>query len=378
MPAVLAVLALVAMLLPMLPALLEWHRPTDVAPLGIDGADALDPAFLARGFAARVAETLASGGASLGRSALVSLSGNVTAVCWPLRPDERLRRSSQRVWHVDGDSELPAGISLMAEVAASGSLATARSGLYRALLAGRRLWLAEDSVVLRWAHAADLEAAPGCHLAGRATADREIVIHERVRFSRLHAPTVRFVTGTGGLPQAAAAATRIEVLPRRLGDEGPVAWEAGLRRGVADTALDIGPHRTWRGDIVCHGRLRLGRGCRARGSLKAHGELVLARGCSISGSVVAVGAVRLGDGCRVRGSVISETAVVLGPGCVVGTPEQPATVSAPRIRVACGVVVHGTLWAGVAGRSVDAAAVAARRAGASADTVPMAAPRVAA
>ena len=157
-----------------------------------------------------------------------------------------------------------------------------------------------------------------------------------------------------------------------------LVWDDGPRRGFADAALDIAHHRAWRGELVCRGRLRLGRGCRARGSLKAHGELVLARDCSISGSIVAVGAVRLGEGCRVRGSVISETAVVLGPGCVIGTPEQPATVSAPRIRVACGVVVHGTLWAGVAGRSVDAAAVAARRAGASTVAEPPAAPRVAA
>ena len=356
--AVLAVLALAVMLLPMLPALFEWHRPTDVAPLGIDSADALDPAFLAHRFAARLATALPGGDKQLGRSDLVSLWGAAATTAWPLRPDERSQRSSQRVWHLDGDAELPTDISFMAEVAASGSLATARKGLYCALWAGQRLSIAEDSIVLRWAHAPELEAAPGCLLAGRTTADREIVVHERVRFSRLHAPTVRFVAGDS-VPAPAAAASSVEALPSGLDDDAALVWDDGLRRGFADAALDIGRHRAWRGDLVCRGRLRIGRGCRTRGSLKAHGELLLARGCSIGGSVVAVGAVRLGDGCRVRGSVVSETAVVLGPGCVIGTPDQPATVTAPRIRVACGVGVHGTLWAAVAGRSVDAAAAAA-------------------
>ena len=356
MLATLTALALATMLLPMLPALLEWHRPTDVEPLAIDTADALDPAFLARSFALRLAETLDRGKATLGRSAFVSLRGGAAAAPWPLQPDERAQRSSRRVWHLDGNAELPEGLSLLAEVAASGALATARDGMYCALLAGQRLWLAEGSVVLRWAHGADVEVAPGCLLAGRTTADRELVVHQDVRFSRLHAPTVRFVAA--GDAASATPASSVKVLPASL-DDGALVWDDGLQRGFADAALDISRYRAWRGDLVCHGRLRIGRGCRARGSLKAHGALALGRGCSIGGSIVAVGAVKLGEGCRVRGSVVSETAVVLGPGCVIGTPEQPATVSAPRIRVACGVVVHGTLWATAAGRSVDPTAAAA-------------------
>lgn len=40
------------MVLPLLPALQEWLRPSDVAPLKIDESDALDPPGLAHGFAA--------------------------------------------------------------------------------------------------------------------------------------------------------------------------------------------------------------------------------------------------------------------------------------------------------------------------------------
>ena len=354
--ALLAVLALATMLLPMLPALLEWHRPTDVEPLGIDGADALDPAFSAHGFSAGLAQASKNGDTHLGTSALAWLTQADAAAPWLLQPEERALGTTQRIWHVDGDAQLPAGLAFLAETAAVGSLATARGGLYRALLAGRHLALAADSVVLRWAHAADIDVAAGCHLAGRATAEREIVVHQEVRFSRLHAPTVRFVADEDAAVSTAAPASSVEVLPVGL-DAPSVIWDADQRRGFCDSPLDIAEHRAWRGDLVCRGRLTLGRGCRARGSLKAHGELLLTRGCSINGSLVATGPIRLGGGCRVRGSVISETAVVIGPGCVIGAPGQPATVSAPRIRVAPGAVVHGTLWASIAGRTAVPAAL---------------------
>ena len=55
--------------------------------------------------------------------------------------------------------------------------------------------------------------------------------------------------------------------------------------------------------------------------------------------------------------MVSETAVLLGAGCTVGAPGCPATVAAPRIEVAPGVVVHGTLWASESGRLVKVQAV---------------------
>ncbi|HMZ01888.1 MAG TPA: hypothetical protein PLU79_19740, partial [Burkholderiaceae bacterium] len=73
-----------------------------------------------------------------------------------------------------------------------------------------------------------------------------------------------------------------------------------------------------------------------------------AGGC-VDGSVIAQGEIVVGAGVHVPGSVASETAVVLGPGCQVGAPGRPATVCAPRIEVALGVVVHGTVWAGDSG-----------------------------
>ena len=81
-------------------------------------------------------------------------------------------------------------------------------------------------------------------------------------------------------------------------------------------------------------------------------DTLRAFGVQVDGSVVAQGDVLVGAGSAVGGSVMSETAVVLGPGCTIGTPERHATVCAPRIEIALGVVVHGTVWAGASGDAV--------------------------
>jgi predicted acyltransferase (DUF342 family) len=131
-----------------------------------------------------------------------------------------------------------------------------------------------------------------------------------------------------------------------------VRWNTVSGRGLANADLKVPPLRQWRGDLVCQGDLELGARCHARGSLKAYGDLGVGPGVQVEGSVVAQGDVLIGAGSHVGGSVVSETAVVLGPGCTIGTPERHATVCAPRIEVALGVVVHGTVWAGASGDAV--------------------------
>jgi len=141
---------------------------------------------------------------------------------------------------------------------------------------------------------------------------------------------------------------------------GPaVRWNAVSGRGLANGDLKIPPLRQWSGDLVCQGDLELGARCHVRGSLKAYGDLGLGPGVQVDGSVVAQGDVLVGAGSQVLGSVMSETAVVLGPGCTIGTPERHATVCAPRVEVALGVVVHGTVWAGASGDAVGALQIGA-------------------
>lgn len=348
---------LAVVVLPMLPAILEWRRPTDAAPLAIEASHALDPSGFASSFAGRLAEALLRGETKVGQSVLASAGAEAAAGRWPLTRAEAAAGCNHRTWHTADDALLPAGQSFLAEVACGGTLCTAPGAVYRALLGAARLSIADSAVVLRWAHADAVDVSPGCWLAGRVSASQHIRIDGRVRFTLLHAPVVDF--GAPALLTGARVPAPAEAVPD-LPPEGAV-WNHVAARGVASAALTVRARRSWRGDLVCGGTLRLGEGCHARGSLKAHGSASLAAGCRVDGNIVARDLIRLNRDCVVLGSVMSETAVTLGENCVVGAPGHPATVTAPRIVVAPGVVVHGTLWAtdeGTAGYVEQAAAAA--------------------
>ena len=339
-----------AVLWPMLPAILEWARPTDVTPLQIDTLDTLDPPCLARSFALRLAAALAQGEKRLGRSEIAEGASNAT---WPLNASEQETATSRRVWHTRGDACLPPDVNFLAEVSAQGSLRTAAGRVYRALWAGGALELAPGSQVLRWAHGAQVDVGSACRLTGRVSADKSITVHSDTAFTLLHAPTVRF------LPAVTDEITETHQISW-IGLPDAVKWDAAASRGTCDGVLDIDPHCAWRGDLVCRGALSLGPGCKVHGSLKTHADLRVGAGSSITGSVIAEGRITLGAGSRVRGSVVSETVIVLGKGCVIGAPGHPATVAAPRILVAPGVRVSGTLWAGENGNSDGMAKVQER------------------
>ena len=356
------------LLLPMLPALIEWGRPTDVVPLPIDNRDALDPPFLARSFVAQLAQAMASGQQRLGRSliARAPMQGEL-----PLTERELKWLRSRRVWFAPGDLALPPRLAFLGEVSAEGRLCTAPDAVYRGLRAGQGLVLAEHSTVLRWAHGAEVDVHSGCELAGRISADVRINLLGPANFMLLHAPVLCFGSDPSEHDEAppwtefagprsawgnSATATRPPPGGAGGGLPAPVVWDPVARRGTCDAALQVAGASHWLGDLVCQGDLALGPRCQASGSLKVHGDLALAAGCRIAGSLVVGGRIDLGMACVVLGSVISEDEIVLGAGCVVGAPGLLATVSAPRIRVAPGVVVHGTIWALESGRtqSVDA------------------------
>ena len=361
-------LTALVVLLPMGPALIEWRWPSDVVPLPIDGRDALDPPFLAQSFATQLAQAMAAGQPRLGRSliARAPMQGEL-----PLTERELKWLRSRRVWFAPGDLALPARMSFLGEVAVEGRLRTAPDAVYRGLRAGGQLVLAEHSTVLRWAHGAEVDVHSGCELAGRISADARINLLGPANFMLLHAPLLCFGTHPAQQDEAppwtefagahtawgnSAAFARAQQAGDCGGLLGPVVWNPVARRGTCDGPLQVAGGSHWRGDLVCQGDLALGPRCQASGSLKVHGDLALSAGCRIAGSLVVSGRIDLGMACVVLGSVVSEDEIVLGAGCIVGAPGLLATVSAPRIRVAPNVVVHGTIWALESGRtqSVDA------------------------
>ncbi len=340
-------LTAVLLLLPLLPALREWLRATDLTPTLNDSAQALHPALQARQFAERLQAAVLAGDDEMVGAPIASVPPYGT---WPLDALERRSGSSQRVWHAMGDAELPADFGFQSEVVAGGDLISAQKGVYRALFAGGLLRLAKRTIIKRWAHAHHLEISPGCQLGGAVSADDRIHVRGDVIFNLLHAPIVRFMArkpGPGSVNTALPAGPLEEpgALPEQL------VWDEAAGRALASGPLQVPAEGRWRADIVSRDRVVLGSGCHVQGSWKVHGDFTATQGCRLHGSIVASGRIELGERCAVRGSLISETVIVLGPGCRIGAPEFPATVSAPRIEVAPGVVVHGTLWAGKGGRS---------------------------
>ncbi|KQP13100.1 polymer-forming cytoskeletal protein [Pseudorhodoferax sp. Leaf267] len=340
--ALLVLLTLCAMAVPMLPAFLEWRRPSDVQPLPIDETDALDPPFLARSFAARLAAAVQAGQTELGRTEIVA--GPPAGQPLALTEAERTAGATHRLWHAAGDLRLPDGMAFYAEVAAKGALRAGERSVCKALWAGGALRLGQQSSVLRWAHGDEVFVGQACELAGRVTAERLLVLAPGVGFTLLHAPRLQFLPYVA--PGAAVPATTDGAALTG------VQWDASGRRAIGQGPLAVPAGTAWQGDLICHGDLTLAPRCAVRGSLKVRGRLTVGAGCVIRGGVFAEDAIVLDEACSVQGVLMSERSIALGAGCTVGTLAVPANVAAPQIDIGAGVVVHGTVWAGEQGRCV--------------------------
>lgn len=343
----LTLLTLVVILLPLLPAFREWWRPTDVTPLPIDETDALEPAYLARRFSDLIGPALDQGLIELGGVPLVHLPANAIHAPWPLNAQEVRTQRTRRIWHTDGDCVLPERLHCLAEMSARGALRTAQGRTYRALLCGTQLTLAPHTRVIRWAHARTLVAGDHCQLPARISATQALVLGREVSFALLHAPAIRFA-GQVPLDWPVPPDGRCW----SIGSTDGVLWDAASGIGRIPQALQVPPLRSWRGDLHADSHLTLGEGCEAQGSLRVAGTLSLGAGSRVQGGLIARGEVYLAAGTTVGSSIVSETLVVLGAGCVVGVPGAHATVRAPRVEVAKGVVVHGTVWSGQHMRTV--------------------------
>jgi hypothetical protein len=329
----------VVVCLPMLPALLEWARPSDAEPLHIDRHDALDPPYLATAFAAQLATAVLCRQPRLGPYEMALAPPFPEP--WSLDAREQRKGRTRRAWHGERDLAAPDGVRFLAPVATKGKLKTAVNATYHSLWAGDLLILSAGSKVLRWAHGHTVLAQDGCQLIGRVTASQRLMVASDCDFTLLHAPAVQF-----GMLSGDAHVAPVHCWPGLPQTAQP---DASGARAVCNEVLTVEAYRSWSVDLVCRDDLWLGDGCEAAGSIKAHGHLTLGNSCLIRGNLVAGKTLVLGAGCRVGGSIVAEGKIILGPGCIVGSPDGPATVSAPHIEVADGVVVHGTVWAGVKG-----------------------------
>lgn len=207
----------------------------------------------------------------------------------------------------------------------------------RGLLAEENIVLGERAEVRRWIHSGnDLEVGASSALSGRASAEGLLRVGEGTSFEWLSAPRIEFgrVSDVSSGPFLAGQTTESVV--------------AGRPKKV-DGDLEIAADSTFDEDLVVTGTLRIGPRSVVTRSLKSHGTLVMGDDVSVRGSVISSGDVIAGDRCTVGGIVVAERSVRLGSENRVGTERVLSTVSAPRISVAAGSVVHGTVWARGAG-----------------------------
>jgi predicted acyltransferase (DUF342 family) len=102
---------------------------------------------------------------------------------------------------------------------------------------------------------------------------------------------------------------------------------------------------TFQGHIVATGRVAIGDSVLVLGSVKARKEVEIGSGTLVEGTVVCRGRMSIAQRCYIKGPVLSEQEIVIGADTQVGTPASPTTVSAPRIRIAPGARVYGSIWA---------------------------------
>lgn len=347
-PALLVASTMAVFALPLVPALREWRRRSDVAPLGIapthDGN--------VRHFAESFRKSLEGGRAAVASfaptaegnapSALVDPGGPaLDGGAFRPTPAESLSRTTSRLILSDTPLSLPDRFIYLAEVYGRQDVCGGAASRFQSVLAGRNLSLGRGSCVARWAHASSVYVAPDCEILGRLTAERIIVLSPRCSFRRVNAPFIQF-----GLSLDPGAA------PRAPAQETAPADPRRVRRIVLGGDFELSRSAQVRGDLVVRGKALIRSDAEIAGSLKAHGAIALEPRAKVHRSAVSRADVIVGDHCAVGGPIVSEGAIEIGANSIVGSPAAPTTVTAPVIRVRSGAVVHGTLWARGSGEAL--------------------------
>lgn len=338
----LLVLALIAwMAIPLVPAFMELLKPRDASPLEAVGNDAGSLTYFAESFTERMTRE-----GLLGTMVPPRLSDGTPVRAHNMaQPLVRQRQAYEDIVVFMDNEPVPDDITLSAEALARLTLRGGRNVTYRALLGQRDVVLGDASTVLRWIHARGrLEVGDGSRLFGRATAERDIILGDRVSFDRLEATVIR-VSKTETPEPAALNTAEYEIfeLPADVIELGPRYWrtEEDLRLPAGSALL---------GTIITTGSVVVNDGARVSGSVKAHGEIVVRAGAVVQGALTAWGRITIESGARVSGPVISESLVEV-QAAIVGSATRRSTVTAPQIRLLPGATIYGAVMAGEDGRT---------------------------
>lgn len=307
--------------LPVVPAIIELKRKSDVWPLGIDQTHS----GVTRRFADRFRDYLADLEAGEGANLMQHIDRRGIA---QEAASTGPRVSEPRVLIADETCVLPDAFQFGGEIYGRQDLVTGRENRIRAALAEGEIQFGRGTTLLRWAHAKRIKVAADCRIMGRLSAEESIECAQGGLFHRINARVIRF----GEREAWPAESDRFE----------PV-WSG--ERVFHQGDLSVRPNSVVEADLIVHGDLEIGGGAVVRGSAKSLGDMKLGEGARVHGALICMGRLTVGRDCAVLGPVVSETMVALGGNVRVGADGHPSTVTAPEIRIAAGVVAHGSVWA---------------------------------
>jgi hypothetical protein len=323
------VLAMAMLLLQ--PGVAEWLKPTDAAPLAIDGLYAKDDRIFADRFRKLAAgwwqdpDPLGHGQVDLGPGTLLARPVLVAALA------------------------TGAGVDLEEEVWARENLRLGVGSLARALVSDRGIHLARDCNVQRWIHGdTEVTLDQHCHVSARITAGERILLAAGCRSQLVSAPTIEWRSPRRPMNMEIPSHARRWLRRRRIPETGS-NWQIPRQETPGGTVfvngdLILDAEADIDFPLVVRGNLYIRRGALIAGDLKAHGNLVV-EGSTVVGNLCCSGNLLVGEGSWVQGCLRGDALVWLGDEVVVGRPERPEAVVGNRIVLAGTGTVHGRLRA---------------------------------
>lgn len=363
---ILVLVTIALFFLPLIPALKELYSPTDIAPLKVVQAYDNNPMHFAVGFRSYVHKQFSieklselqdarqyKGQLTDGTQYQILQAADNGQPSVSLKSDDVILSNFPII--------LPADKVYEAEIYSAVNITTGKNSRFRALLSDNSLTLSENNVVLRWIHSeGEMNVGENSVLLGRATSNHSITLGIGCHFERLNAKKIMIGAEVDSNDSGAfVERTVLDVIK-----DTKIRAE---RRSLLEGNLDFPAYHTFDGDIVAGSTAIIGDYAHIKGSVKSNAmndvalylqnsgvmmskEKNIAR-CElghyvrIDGSLVSTNDLYIGEHCRITGPVIAENLLVIRSGTIIGTPEQPCTVSASKIIIESGCVIYGTLWA---------------------------------
>jgi cytoskeletal protein CcmA (bactofilin family) len=236
--------------------------------------------------------------------------------------------------------DLPSGLTFTRDLYCAAGLNGGDANVFRAVLSDGDVVLGDQSTVLRWMHATGaISTGRRSQMYGRLSSETRITLGCGCAFERVNAPVIL---------------VELEEVPEHLrrasiyGKRSIMDFRLGRLRANGDFHLAAGD--MLQGHVIAAGAVSADDGTRVVGSIKSHRGTHIGANAEIHGTLASAADMQIGKGCYVRGPVLAEGELVIGAGTQIGCPESPTTVSAPKITIAPGAVIYGSLWARTTGR----------------------------